>query len=44
MTNHFDADLINAVDEDELADSAELSALTGIRFRAFNEGVKCLVG
>ena len=42
--DNFDADLINAVDEDELADSAELSALTGIRFRAFNEGVKCLVG
>ena len=39
----FDADLIRAVDEDELADSSELSALTGIEFRSFREGVRCLI-
>ena len=43
LHDNFDADLIRAVDEDELADSAHLSALTGVRFRSFTEGVKCLI-
>ena len=40
---NFDADLIAAVDEDEVADSSELSRLTGVRFRPFSEGVRCLI-
>lgn len=42
LHENFDADLIRAVDEDELADSSQLAALTGVRFRPFAEGVKCL--
>ena len=40
---NFDADLIRAVDEDEVADSSDLSELTGVRFRPFSEGVRCLI-
>jgi len=40
---NFDADLIRAVDEDEVADSRELSELTGVAFRSFREGVRCLI-
>ena len=43
LHDNFDADLIRAVDEDELADSSELSELTGVHFRSFAEGLKCLV-
>jgi nucleoside-diphosphate-sugar epimerase len=39
----FDADLIRAVDEDEVADSIELMKETGIRCRPFSEGVRCLI-
>jgi NADH dehydrogenase len=39
----FDADLIRAVDEDEVADSSELMKETGIRCRPFSEGVRCLI-
>ena len=35
----FDPSLLDAVDEDELADPTALSALTGVRFRGFQEGV-----
>ena len=43
LHENFDADLIRAVDEDEVADSSELSQLTGVRFRPFSEGVRCLI-
>ena len=39
----FDPDLIRAVDEDEVADSRELSDFTGVRCRSFSEGVRCLI-
>jgi NADH dehydrogenase len=39
----FDPDLIAAVDEDEVADPTELSEATGVRFRTFAEGVRCLI-
>jgi nucleoside-diphosphate-sugar epimerase len=39
----FDPDLIAAVDEDEVADSTELSEVTGVVFRDFSEGVRCLI-
>ena len=41
--DNFDADLIRAVDEDELADSGPLSAQTGVQFRAFSDGLRCLL-
>ena len=40
---NFDADLIRAVDEDEVADSRQLSEFTGVAFRSFREGVRCLI-
>ena len=40
---NFDVDLIMAVDEDEVADGTQLSNLTGVRFRSFTEGVRCLI-
>ncbi len=40
---NFDPDLIRAVDEDEVADSSELSEMTGVQFRGFLEGVRCLI-
>ena len=43
MHGNFDADLIRAVDEDELADSTELSEITGTVFRTFRKGVRCLI-
>jgi nucleoside-diphosphate-sugar epimerase len=43
LHGNFDADLIGAVDEDEVADSSDLSELTGVRFRPFSEGVRCLI-
>ena len=39
----FDPDLIRAVDEDEVADSTQLMRTTGVRFRSFTEGVRCLI-
>jgi len=39
----FDPDLIAAVDEDEVADKQLLEEATGVRFRPFSEGVKCLL-
>ena len=39
----FDPDLIQAVDEDEVADSTALSNVTGVSFRSFSEGVRCLI-
>ena len=41
--NDFDPDLIRAVDEDEVADSADLTRVTGVRCRSFEEGVRCLI-
>ncbi len=43
MHGNFDADLIRAVDEDEVADSTDLSQQTGVIFRSFREGVRCLI-
>ena len=43
MHGNFDADLIRAVDEDELADSTALSEATGTVFRTFSQGVRCLL-
>ena len=39
----FDADLIRAVDEDEVADSVDLTRETGVHCRSFSEGVRCLI-
>ena len=39
----FDPDLIRAVDEDEVADSSSLRSVTGVHFRSFSEGVRCLL-
>lgn len=43
FSSDFDPALLAAVDEDELADPSELTAATGIRPRAFAEGVHDLV-
>lgn len=39
----FDPDLIAAVDEDEVADREDLELMTGVKFRSFNQGVRCLI-
>lgn len=39
----FEPDLISAVDEDEVADPSALMEATGLRFRAFSEGVHDLL-
>ena len=39
----FDPDLISAIDEDEIADPAVLSQVTGVRPRPFSEGVRDFV-
>lgn len=39
----FDPSLIAAADEDEVADPTQLSEVTGVRFRPFSEGVRCLI-
>jgi nucleoside-diphosphate-sugar epimerase len=43
LSPDFDPALIAAVDEDEVADPAELGEVTGVRFRPFAEGVRCLI-
>ena len=43
LHSEFDPDLIRAVDEDEVADSRELTEVTGVRCRSFSEGVRCLI-
>ncbi len=39
----FDPALIAAVDEDEVADPTKLGEVTGVVFRPFSEGVRCLI-
>ena len=39
----FDAQLLDAADEDEVADPTALSAATGVEFRSFGQGVKSLL-
>ncbi len=43
LSKDFDPDLIGAADEDEVADSTELGEVTGVAFRDFSEGVRCLI-
>jgi len=43
LSADFDPALIAAVDEDELADPTELGEVTGVSFRPFSEGVRCLI-
>ncbi len=43
LSRDFDPSLIQAVDEDEVADPTELGEVTGVRFRSFSEGVRCLI-
>ncbi len=43
LSRDFDPWLIRAVDEDELADPTELAEVTGVKFRGFAEGVRCLI-
>jgi len=42
LSADFDPALIAAVDEDEVADPTELGEVTGVDFRPFSEGVRCL--
>ena len=43
LSPDFDPDLVSAIDEDELADPAELIRATGVRPRPFSEGVRDLL-
>jgi nucleoside-diphosphate-sugar epimerase len=43
LSPNMEPELIASADEDEVADPSALSEVTGVRFRSFSEGVRCLI-